>query len=201
MSSSEPALGSGGRGCLVVVSGPSGAGKTSICERLLERIADSMWSVSVTTRPRRGNEVDGANYRFISGEEFASMRDRGELLEWAQYVGNLYGTPADPIRRAIGADKTVILEIDVQGGIQVSEKMPDSVRVFVLPPTRETLEARLKGRETETADQLRRRLAAADGEIAAARDSGAYDHFVTNDDLAETVSRLLVIIEGRTEIR
>lgn len=200
MSNSEPASGFGGPGCLVVVSGPSGAGKTSICERLLERIADSMWSVSVTTRPRRGNEVDGANYRFVSGEAFALMRDRGEFLEWAQYVGNLYGTPAEPIRQAIDAGKTVILEIDVQGGMQVAEKMPDSVRVFVLPPTRETLEARLKGRETETAEQLQRRLAEADGEIAAARDSGAYDHFVTNDDLAETVERLLAIIEERTEI-
>ena len=200
MSSSEAAPGSGRRGCLVVVSGPSGAGKTSICERLLNRIADSTWSVSVTTRPRRGREVDGANYRFVSGEQFAAMRDRGQLLEWAQYVGNLYGTPAEPIRQAIDSGKTAILEIDVQGGIQVAAKMPESIRVFVLPPTRETLEARLKGRETETAEQLRRRLAEADGEIAAARDSGAYDHFVTNDDLDETVGRLLAIIKKRTEI-
>jgi len=200
MSSSDPAPEFGGRGCLVVISGPSGAGKTSICEHLLKRIENSTWSVSVTTRPRRGKEVDGANYRFVSHDEFEAMRDRGELLEWAQYVGNLYGTAAEPIKRAIDTGKTVILEIDVQGGIQVAARMPESIRVFVLPPTRETLEARLKGRETETAEQLKRRLAEADGEIAAARDSGAYNHFVTNDDLDETVGRLLAIVEERTEM-
>lgn len=182
------------RGCLVVISGPSGAGKTSICNALLERLPNATWSVSCTTRPKRPNEVDGRNYRFVSREAFEGMRDRGEFLESAEYVGNLYGTPMGPVREAVGRGRCVILEIEVQGGMQVAERMPESIRVFVLPPTRETLEARLRGRRTESQEQMARRLAEADGEIGAARDSGSYQHFVTNDVLDDTVDEVLDII-------
>ncbi len=181
-------------GGLVVISGPSGAGKTSICHALLERLPRALWSVSATTRVPRAGEIDGENYRFVSRDEFQRMRERGEFLESAEYIGQWYGTPALPIRAAVEAGQYVILEIDVQGGVQVAAKMPESVRIFVLPPTHETLVARLAGRKTESADQLKRRLAEADGEIAAARDSGCYDHYVVNDVLVDTVEEVLSIV-------
>lgn len=184
----------GERGCLVVISGPSGAGKTSICNALLDRLPNATWSVSCTTRPKRPNEVDGRNYRFVSREAFEAMRSGGEFLESAEYVGNWYGTPAGPVREAVERGRCVILEIEVQGGMQVARRMPESIRVFVLPPTRETLEARLRGRRTESQEQMARRLAEADGEIGAARDSGCYRHFVTNDVLEDTVDEVLGII-------
>ncbi|MEE9294768.1 MAG: guanylate kinase [Phycisphaerae bacterium] len=182
-------------GRLIVISGPSGTGKTSICNRLLEQLPDAVWSISATTRPKRPNEVAGENYRFISPEEFEAMRARGEFLETAEYVGNMYGTPAAPAREAVQTGKFMILEIEVQGGVQVAQAMPDSIRVFVLPPTHETLVARLEGRKTESAEQLKRRLAEADGEIAAAQDLGCYQHFVTNDILDETVADIMDIID------
>ncbi len=183
------------RGKLVVVSGPSGAGKTSICNELLKRIPNSRWSVSVTTRPKRGDEVDGEAYRFITGEEFERMVERDELLEHAEYLGNLYGTPRAPIEAAVAAGEIVILEIDVQGGAQIARRVPDSIRVFVLPPTMETLQARLEGRHTESEALQRKRLAEADGEIGFARNSGHYPYFITNDILSDSVGRVLKIIE------
>ncbi len=186
------------RGALVVISGPSGAGKTSICNELLRRIPNSRWSVSVTTRPRRGTEVDGQAYHFISAAEFERLRAAGELLESAEYLGNLYGTPRRPVEEALARGEVVIMEIDVQGGAQVAQKMPDSIRVFVLPPTMETLKARLAGRHTETAALQAKRLAEADGEIAFARSSGHYPYFITNDILEDSVNEVLRIIREKT---
>ncbi|MBK9129281.1 MAG: guanylate kinase [Phycisphaerales bacterium] len=184
-------------GTLVVISGPSGAGKTSICNELLRRIPNSRWSVSVTTRPPRGTEVDGQSYRFISPEEFRRLEAEGALLESAEYLGNWYGTPRAPVEEAIRAGETIVLEIDVQGGAQIARKMPESVRVFVLPPTMDTLRARLAGRHTESAALQEKRLAEADGEIAFARTSGAYDFFVTNDILEDSVNEILDILRRR----
>ncbi len=186
---------SASRGCLIVISGPSGAGKTSICKALMEQLPGAVWSVSVTTRPPRSGEVDGQSYRFVTAVEFERMRTAGELLESAEYVGHRYGTPRQPVEAALAAGKNMVMEIDVQGGMQVAAKMPESVRIFVLPPNTESLRARLEGRKTEAAEQLSKRLAEADGEIATARDSGGYPHFVVNDVLDATVEQVKRIIE------
>lgn len=194
------------QGRVIVISGPSGTGKTSICNQLLAKMPNAVWSVSATTRPRRKNEIGGdllpgvqASYEYMTDEKFQTMKDRGEFLETAEYVGHMYGTPRGPVEKATSEGKHVIVEIEVQGGMQVAEKLSDSIRVFILPPTRETLEARLKGRKTESAAQLKKRLAEADGEIAIARDSGCYQYFVVNDDLDESVQEIMDIIRKETE--
>lgn len=186
------------RGALVVISGPSGAGKSSICDELLKRIPESRWSVSVTTRPRRGSEVEGRHYRFVTRAEFERMVAADELLEHAQYLGQWYGTPRAPVEEAVAAGRTVIMEIDVQGGAQVARRMPESIRVFVLPPTMETLKARLEGRNTEGEALQEQRLAGANGEIGFARSSGCYPHFITNDILKDSVERIVDIIRKET---
>ncbi len=187
------------RGKLVVISGPSGAGKTSICNELLRRLPNARWSVSVTTRPPRPGEKDGEAYRFVSRDQFRQMLEAGELLEHTEYLGNCYGTPRGPVEEAIERGEIVIMEIDVQGGAQVARKIPDSIRIFVLPPTMETLQARLSGRRTESEEIQRRRLEQADGEIAFARNSGCYQYFITNDILEDSVNRILEIIRRETQ--
>jgi guanylate kinase len=187
------------RGKLVVVSGPSGAGKTSICDELLKRIPNSRWSVSVTTRPRRGHEVDGEAYQFVTREEFDRMVAHDELLEHAEYLGERYGTPRRPVEDAVAAGEIVIMEIEVQGGSQVAQRVPESIRIFILPPTMETLQARLQGRQTETEALQRKRLAEADGEIGFARSSGCYQYFITNDILKDSVDQVIQIIEQETK--
>jgi len=201
MRESTPNRTGGGRGKLVVISGPSGTGKTTICKELVRRLPEAMLSVSATTRPKRPSEGDGESYWFISQEEFLRRRQAGGFLESAEYLGHLYGTPAEPVRQALAQGRTVILEIEVQGGAQVARSVPDSIRIFVLPPTMETLQARLAGRETESVRQMQRRLAEADGEIGFARDSACYQHFVTNDEVERTVEEIIRIIEKERVIR
>lgn len=186
------------KGKLVVISGPSGAGKTSICNGLLARFPRARWSVSVTTRQRRGAEVDGQAYRFVTDEQFDQMLAAGELLEHAEYLGKRYGTPRKPVEDALAQGDIIILEIDVQGAAQVAEKIADSIRVFVLPPTMETLKARLEGRKTESEAIQKRRLAEADGEMAFARASGVYQHIITNDILEDSIAHVARIIEQET---
>ena len=199
MSNSGVTSDRGGRGRLIVISGPSGAGKTSICNALLEQWPNTIWSVSVTTRAKRRGEADRQCYEFVTREAFERRVVAGEFLETAEYIGERYGTPRKPVKEALANGRNVVMEIDVQGGIQVAERMPDSVRIFLLPPDRETLRARLEGRKTEVTEQLARRLATADGEIAAERDSGCYAHFVVNDCLETTIEQVKKIIQEESE--
>ena len=199
MSSSAAVDSAGLAGKLIVISGPSGAGKSSICRILLEQLPRAVWSVSVTTRRRRRGDVPGESYEFVSREEFDRRRAAGMFLAWAEYCGELYGTPRAMIEEAIRGGASVVLEIDVQGGAQVAKRMPESIRIFVMPPDMASLKARLEGRRTEAQAQMQGRLAKADGEIAFARDCGAYDHFVTNDVLEETVADVIRIIEEQVD--
>ena len=155
---------------------------------------DTIWSVSATTRPVRPSDEAGTSYEFLSGEEFERRERLDEFLESAEYVGNRYGTPRAPVEQALAAGKNVVMEIDVQGGMQVAAKMPESLRVFVLPPNRESLKARLEGRDGDVEEQLTKRLAESDGEIAVARDSGCYQYFVVNDVLEDTITQVIGIL-------
>ena len=200
MSSSRPEAEARLPGKLIVISGPSGAGKTSICRALLVRLPDTRWSVSVTTRPMRPGDVNGETYEFVTREEFERRAAAGEFLESAEYIGHRYGTPRRPVEEAVTRGENMVLEIDVQGGMQVAANMPDSVRIFVLPPSPESLRMRLEGRKTEAEEQLIKRLGEADGEIATARDSGCYPYFVINDILETTIEEVIhIVLEESTK--
>jgi len=181
---------------LVVVSGPSGAGKTTVTRALVKR-TDLALSVSVTTRRPRPGETEGVDYYFITPEEFKKRVAAGRLIEWAEVFGNCYGTPVEELERARKLGKMLVLEIDVQGGIQIKKKYPEALAILLLAPDDETLCRRLAGRATDTAEEVRRRLALACKEIDMARQSGCYDAEVTNDDLARAVEKIVSIIPLR----
>ena len=180
-------------GRIVIISGPSGVGKSTICKKVAERTKNVYISVSVTTRPRAEGEIDGQNYWFISKEQFRRRIDDGSLLEYAEVFGNLYGTPKDKVDDALRAGKTVILEIDVQGARQVKAKCPDAIMIFILPPTRRDLAERITGRGREGALAVKKRLGESDNEIAAGRQY--YEYMVTNDDLNQAVDEVIQIIK------
>ncbi len=180
-------------GKLIVISGPSGTGKGTILRELLERTG-ATFSVSVTTRRRRPGEREGEAFYFVDRDTFAEMVRRGEMLEWAEVFGEMYGTPAGPVRKAIQDGKTVILEIDVQGGLQVAKQMPGATFVLILPPSEEELARRLCGRGTEDQESRKRRLEKAAEEIDTAIRSGVYNHRVVNDDLEKAVRKVVRIV-------
>ena len=185
------------RGLLVVVSSPSGGGKGTILKELFRRNENLKMSVSATTRGPREGEVDGREYFFISRQEFEKRVANNEFLEHAEYAGNCYGTPRDYVLSLLQRGVSVILEIDVQGAMQVKRRMPESVSVFILPPSFEELEHRLRGRGTETPEKVARRLAAARSEIDMAP---AYDYQIVNDDLDAAYARLRGIFIEKTEM-
>lgn len=166
------------RGRLVVVSGPSGVGKGTVLKYVLER-DDFVYSVSATTRNPREGEVDGVNYFFITREKFEAMISGGELIEYAEYNGNYYGTPKFFVEKMLSEGKNVILEIEVKGAMQVKQIVPEATFVFIAPESREILEARLRGRGTETEDVIAGRLSIAEKEI---RSCLMYDYIVINRD-------------------
>jgi guanylate kinase len=183
------------RGRIIVVAGPSGVGKGSVVRELLARDPEGLaLSVSVTTRPARPGEVDGVDYRFVDAATFDRMVAAGELLEWAEvFGGQRYGTPAEPVRRALAAGRDVILEVDVQGAAQVRERVPDAVLVLLVPPSLEELERRLRGRGTESEGRIAERLRRARSELDEVR---RFDHVVVNDDVAAAADRVAAIIQA-----
>lgn len=180
-------------GSLYVISGPSGAGKGTLVERILDGHPDITLSISATTRQPREGEVDGVHYHFMSVDEFEDVIARDGFIEWAQVHSNYYGTPLAPIEQHLAAGDTVLLEIDVQGAFQVLDKLPQAKLVFIAPPSIDELERRLRGRGTETEEVIAQRLANAKGEMDASKD---YDFVIVNDDLERATKELARVLES-----
>jgi guanylate kinase len=180
------------RGLLLVISSPSGAGKTTLTRRLLERDSNLTMSVSVTTRARRPGEIDGKDYYFISMEKFKAMRDGGELLEWAEVFGNCYGTPKAPVQKSLSAGRDVLFDIDWQGTQQLAQVMADDlVSIFILPPSAGALRDRLVSRAQDSMVTVAKRMAEAGNEIS---HWDAYDYVIINDDLEMADKQISAIL-------
>lgn len=180
-------------GLLVILSGPSGAGKGTILKCVLSGRENAALSISATTRSPRAGEEDGKDYYFISKDKFSEMNAAGEMLESAEYCGNFYGTPAAPIKKWTSQGVDVILEIEVKGGKQVKKKRPDSVGIFILPPSLKVLEQRLRKRGTESDEVIQKRLLTARREISEAAN---YDYIVINDNLESAAEQVCQIINS-----
>lgn len=189
----KPCVKSERRGLLLALSSPSGAGKTTLARRLLEAESeDLLLSVSVTTRPIRPEETDGKDYWFVTEAIFHRMRDADEFLEWAQVFGNYYGTPRKHVEDAVSAGQDVLFDVDWQGGRQLAENVPDDVvRVFILPPSAQVLEARLRARNQDSADVVALRMAQASGEISHWIE---YDYVIVNENIDSSFEQLRVVL-------
>lgn len=184
------------KGNLFVISGPSGAGKGTLVARLLREIPDAWLSVSATTRQPREGEQHSVNYFFLDRDAFMQLVQRDELLEWAEYSGNCYGTPRASVDEHIAEGKQVILEIDVQGAFQIRDKKPEAHLVFIEPPSIEELERRLVGRGTEDEQTIRRRMEAAKLELSRKNE---YDYTLVNDDLDDAAAKLIAYVNEQAE--
>lgn len=181
---------------LLILSSPSGGGKTTIAHRLIEVRSDLEYSISATTRAPRGGEREGVDYYFLTRDEFERRRAAGDFLEWAEYSGALYGTLESEVERILAEGRNPLLDIEVQGAGQVRERRDDVVSIFILPPSAAALVSRLEARALDDPESLSRRLAQADGELQQAT---AYDHVVVNDDLDQAVAAVAAIVDGKAE--
>ena len=189
-------------GLLLVISGPSGAGKTTIARAIEQGFDDAMFSVSATTRPKTGKDTEGRDYFFLSEDAFRARVDAGEMLEHALVFSEYhYGTPRGPVEEALREGRIVILEIDVQGGLQIRESKPDAFMIFILPPSDEELLRRLRARAREDEEIIQRRFAEAKREIATAKESGAYDLFIVNENLEQAIEACRAAIQQRLQIQ
>ncbi|MBQ8028724.1 MAG: guanylate kinase [Clostridia bacterium] len=182
------------KGQLIVVSGPSGCGKDTLITAILERMGEEAFlSVSMTTRNMRGDEVDGVDYFFVSPEEFEENIKNGQMLEYAKYGNNYYGTPLGPIEKLIETGKTVFLNIEVQGGASVKKIYPQAQKIFLVPPSLEVLEKRLTARGTDSVQEVETRLKIAIDELRRAEE---YDYIVVNDVLEDAINDIMSIIRA-----
>ena len=181
---------------MIVVSGPSGAGKSTLIRAALDAVPSLAYSVSATTRRPREGEVDGRDYIFLSREEFEEWIDEGRFLEWAEYSGNLYGTPEQKVEEFLADGLSVILEIELQGARIVREKRPDAIMIFVRAPSLDETRKRLKGRATENSEALEARMTTAFSEVSA---SGEFDYEVVNDDRERACGEIIRTIENIVE--
>ena len=178
-------------GKLIVISGPSGVGKSTVLKRVMEQTPNLHFSVSATTRPMRPGEVDGLNYFFVSREAFQQMISDGALLEYAEYVGNYYGTPEAPLDEALADGRDILLDIEVQGALNVKRRRPDAVLIFMLAPSFQDIEKRLTGRGDTAPDLVRGRLERARWEYTQAAN---YDYLVINDDVDKAAKEIISIL-------
>ncbi|KUJ90699.1 MAG: guanylate kinase [Thermoanaerobacter thermocopriae] len=179
------------KGLLIVLSGPSGAGKGTICKALMEKEKDLKLSISATTRPPRSGEIEGKNYFFKTEEEFEKMIENDSFLEWAKVYDHYYGTPKDFVLKNLDEGNDVVLEIDIQGALKIKEKFPEGIFIFILPPSMEELKNRIKKRGTETEEEIIKRFKSAYEELNYV---SRYNYVVINDSIEEAVEKIKAII-------
>lgn len=187
-------------GLLLIISGPSGVGKTTITHRVRVRL-NAVFSVSMTTRPITAEDTDGVDYHFVDEAQFKRHRDAGNLLEWAKVFGNYYGTPRRPVEENLDNGRLMILEIDVEGAIQIKKNMPECFSLFIEPPSEDALLQRLRRRQREDEQTIRGRFARAKHEIDRARECGVYDAFIVNDELDVAVDQAVQAVADELERR
>lgn len=183
------------RGFLIIISGPSGTGKGTVCKELLEEKKDIFYSISATTRTPRTGERDGENYYFLKETVFRQMLERGEFLEWAKIYGNYYGTPTKKIIERLDKGQDVLLEIDAQGAKKIVEKMPEALLIYILPPSFKELEKRIRNRATDSEDVIKHRLSMAKKEIA---EAFFYNYVIINEKITETVQLINAILTAQS---
>lgn len=182
------------KGKLYIISGPSGSGKDTVMKKVFERLPELKFSISSITRDMREGEVEGEKYHFISKEQFEEMIKNDKLLEYNKFVDNYYGTPIEPVKKCIENGDSMLIEVDVNGAYNIRKKMPEAVSIFLMPPSIQALEARLRKRGTETDEVIMKRLAVAESEINRANE---FDYKVINNDLNSAVDEVVKIIKNK----